>query len=126
MSRSAVWDALHARHCYGTTGAHIIVLFHVNDHLPGSEVKVSEPDAPREVTWRAIGTGNIKRVDLLRRNDIAKQWFGQGWDDISATFEYSEPISKEEWWYLRVIQQDGEIAWTSPIWIEPVIAPLPK
>lgn len=120
LSRGAVWDALYARRCYGTTGAHIIVLFRVNDHLPGSELTVSEPDATRKVTWRAIGTSRIKRVDLLRNNDIAKQWSGQGRDDLSETYEYTKSMNKAEWWYLRVLQEDGEIAWTSPIWVEPL------
>jgi hypothetical protein len=123
LSRGAVWDALHARHCYGTTGAHIILLFHINDHLAGSEVKVAGPDATRNITWRAIGTGKIKRVDLLRNNLVTKQWHGQGRNDISATCEHSEPIGETEWWYLRVIQEDGQLAWSSPIWNEPVTAP---
>jgi hypothetical protein len=30
-----------------------------------------------------------------------------------------EPPAKEACYYVRVFQEDGHLAWTSPIWIKP-------
>lgn len=119
LTRDAVWDALYARRCYGTTGAHIIVLFDVNRSPSGSEITIPDAGTARVVTWRAVGTNRIKRVDLLRNNEIAMQWPGRGGDDMSETFNCARPLDQEEWWYLRVLQDNGEIAWSSPIWVRP-------
>ena len=119
FSRAGIWDALHARRCYATSGKHILVLFTVNDEPMGSEITLADADAPRNIAWRAIGTGPIKRVDLLRNNEVTKSWEGTGQDDLSGELAYAERLAEAEWWYVRAIQEDTEMAWSSPVWLDP-------
>ena len=119
FSRAGLWDSLHARSCYATSGEHILVLFALNDRPMGSEIRLDDTKTRRQVAWRAVGTGPIERVDLLRNNEIVKSWEGEGKDDLSDTFSQAEPVAETEWWYIRVIQADTHMAWSSPIWIDP-------
>jgi len=118
FSRTGVWDALHARSCYATTGEHILVFMEVNGAPMGSEL-TARPGAQREIGWRVIGTGPLLRVDLLRNNEVVESWAGEGRDDVSGELTYTEPREGVEWWYLRAIQEDTAVAWSSPVWIDP-------
>lgn len=66
-----------------------------------------------------IGTDAIKRVDLIRNNIIVRSWPGENQDDMSGQFALDRPCEETEWWYIRVLQTNKEIAWSSPIWIDP-------
>jgi hypothetical protein len=37
----------------------------------------------------------------------------------SAVFEETPPRRGESWYYARVVQYNGQIAWSSPIWLTP-------
>jgi hypothetical protein len=43
---------------------------------------------------------------------------GLGVDEVQATWTDTRP-SSARYYYLRVIQIDGEAAWSSPIWVDP-------
>ena len=43
LTREAVFDALHARRTYGTTGRRILLDFRVNDAPVGSEIALDAP-----------------------------------------------------------------------------------
>ena len=117
FSRTGLWDSLHARSCYATSGEHILILFALNDRPMGSEIRLDDANTPRQIAWRAVGTGPIERVDLLRNNQIVKSWEAKGKDDLSGAFSRAEPVAETQWWYIRVIQADTHIAWSSPIWV---------
>jgi len=117
LSRGALWDALDARRCYATSGKHILVLLSLNGQPMGSEI-AAKAFARSEVSWRVIGTGAIRRVDLLRNNVVVRSWLGGGKDDVSETFRVDDAPAQTEWWYLRAVQEDREIAWSSPIWLD--------
>ena len=112
-------DSLYRRQCYATSGAHILVLCTVNGQPMGTELTAADPKAPRDIAWRAVGTGPIQRVDLIRSNKVVMSWKGQGKDDLASRFRFVEPLDGTEWWYLRVIQADTHMAWTSPVWVDP-------
>ncbi|UCD28182.1 MAG: CehA/McbA family metallohydrolase [Planctomycetota bacterium] len=118
FSRRGLWDAMYHRSCYATSGKHILVFFTLNDKPMGSELAFSDPGVKRRIRWRVVGTSTLKRVDLLRNNKVVKSWPGRGKDDMSESFVFNEPLENTEWWYLRTIQQDTEMAWSSPIWID--------
>jgi len=112
LTRESLFDAIRKRHSYGATD-NIILEFRAGDHLMGESF--SSADAPR-FTVRAIGTGTIKQIDVIKsrkfiyttrpgakqaRFELTDQEFGPG----------------EAWYYVRVLQEDGQLAWSSPIWI---------
>ena len=118
FTRRGIWQAMHDRSCYATTGPHALVFFTVNGQPMGRELKVEAGQA-RVVAWRAVGTGPIKRVDLLRNNQVVRSWSGQGKDDLSGEHTLTERLAGTEWWYVRVLQEDTHLAWSSPVWLDP-------
>lgn len=117
LTRPALWDALYARRCYATSGAHLLVFFSLNGRPMGSEINGQRPDTARTIDWRVIGTSPIRQVDLLCNNRIYRSWQGNGREDVSGSLRHEGRLNGLEWWYLRVVQEDGEMAWSSPIWI---------
>jgi hypothetical protein len=119
FSRRGLWDALHARRCYTTSGKHVLVFFQLNGRPMGSEVRLGSRSAMRTIEWRVIGTGRLSRIDLLRNNEEIKTWQGRGACDQAGRYACEMPLDSTEWWYLRVVQEDTEMAWSSPIWVDP-------
>ena len=118
LTRRGLWQALHDRRCYATSGPHLLLFFSVNGQPMGSELTLERPEAPRAIRWRVVGTGPLKRIDLLRNNHLVKSWPADGQDDLAVDFLFDKPCAATEWWYLRVIQQDTHMAWSSPIWLD--------
>jgi len=114
LSRRAILDALRARHCYGTSAAKIFLDVRVNGRLMGE--KIAEPaTAPVTVQVAARCPGEIDRVEVCRNNRFvyAKRPPGR---DVELTFVDREPLAGRSYYYVRVIQKDEEIAWSSPVW----------
>lgn len=119
FTRAGLWDAMHDRSCYATTGPHMLIFFRVNGRPMGSEIALDAADTPRIIDWRVVGTGPVKRVDLVRNNEVVQSWQGGSADDLSGEFTRAEALTGTEWWYLRVIQEDTHLGWSSPVWVDP-------
>ena len=132
-TRKAIWEALRSRRCYGTTGARIIVEFALDGHPMGSEVRVStnaELASRRKIKASVSGTSKIKSIEVVRNNrevytlrpdspDIAFEWVDpEPLADVNLppALHSPEPFT---FYYLRITQVDGEMAWSSPVWILP-------
>jgi hypothetical protein len=115
LSRQAVFDALYQRRTYGTTGEPIVLDFRVNDVVMGGEIGTESLTEPPEIWVEAIGTGPLARIILIRNGQTAcvqvcdaphgyLTWRDQEYDEAA-------------YYYARVEQEDGEMAWSSPIWV---------
>ena len=115
LTREAILDAVRARHCYGTSAARIFLDVRVNGRLMGEKVQVKR-DAPIVVTASVIGANDVESVDLCRSNKFIYMKPGEG---RKAEFEYRdmEPPPGPSYYYVRVKQKDGELAWSSPVWV---------
>jgi hypothetical protein len=135
-TREALFQALKARHCYGTTGERILLELRVNGHGMGEEVIVDE-GAPLTIEVEVHGTDEISFVE------VARLWFAEGtWesayldrqmdldtfhegvpeDKLDYAARFQEPFVSDAVYYLRVGQRkqidDWPVfAWSSPIWV---------
>ena len=116
LSGDAIWDGIFNRSCYATSGPRILLFFTVNGNEMGREINANVGSSARHVKWRAIGTGPIKTVDLLRNNIVVKTWKGNHYEDLADELTWSDQLNEVEWWYVRVTQEDRAMAWSSPIW----------
>ena len=107
-----IWDSLHARRTYAATD-NIIVDFQSGGHAMGEEFRASEP--PR-LDVRVIGTTAIERIDVIKDNAFAYTAH-PGVQEVTFSYTDSEIESGTHYYYVRVIQQDGNMAWASPVWI---------
>ena len=114
LSRKAILDAIRARHCYGTTAAKMILDVRVAGHLMGEKLAAPAPETV-EVQITARCPGEIDRIEVCRNNQFiyTKQLEGR---EATLTFRDTKPLDGRSYYYVRVIQKDEEIAWTSPVW----------
>jgi len=115
LTREAIFDSLYARHCYATTGARIYLEFKINGKVMGSELKVSSGSCLKIEVF-CLGTTQIAKVELLKNNNIIYE-IQDGFSDI-VEFTKEDKVHQNSWYYIRVIQIDRNIAWSSPIWID--------
>ncbi|PYM21281.1 MAG: DUF3604 domain-containing protein [Candidatus Rokuibacteriota bacterium] len=72
LTREAIFDAVRARRCYGVSSAQRIHVELLVNGLPmGGEGRL-EPGQPVRITGRAVGTGPIERIDVLRGLDVVR------------------------------------------------------
>ncbi|GAB4339123.1 MAG: hypothetical protein Kow0099_13870 [Candidatus Abyssubacteria bacterium] len=116
LTREAVWEALKRRHAYGTSGPKIILNFRVGDCPMGSEVRWAASKGPLPIAVRAVGCAPIASVEIIRNGTEA---FVQKGESVFAQLllEDPDPPSGTSWYYTRIIQEDGQMAWSSPVWV---------
>lgn len=82
----------------------------------------------RYITGYVAGTTNLKEVALVRNGAVVKTFPTKHYF-IDFTYDDMEHLSKvvlpggEDkppfvFYYLRVMQADGHLAWSSPIWVD--------
>jgi Protein of unknown function (DUF3604) len=117
LSDEAIWRSLWNRRCYGTTGVRIVLEFSAEGMPMGSECFCG--GSPR-LEGRIIGTAAIANVELLRHDarGYSTAWSGGGGGVIEEAFDFRDSeCDGEAFYYLRVEQEDGHWAWSSPIWL---------
>lgn len=130
-SRASLIEALQARSCYATTGERIIVGLHIAGFGMGSEIDTKNRpglEFNRHITGYSIGTQPLVEAILFRNGKEYKKFAVKGeklefeHDDTdllgSITIEGKEDRPPFAYYYLRVTQEDGHIAWSSPIWVD--------
>jgi hypothetical protein len=121
LSREAIFDALRDRRCYGTTGARIILQFRLNDATMGQETSVSNPAAARRIQVNVRGTEAIVAVEILRNGAVVHAFepgLRRATDVVALAWEDTSPLAGAAYYYARLRQSDGEMAWSSPVWVD--------
>lgn len=129
-TRDAVLDALYKRSCYATTGARIIVGFFIAGQPMGSELTSGAKPGlmvNRHISGFVAGTAPLESVEIVRNGEVLHTFtpehysFDYFYDDmdplekVALDGEGKDPFV---FYYLRVTQKDGHIAWSSPIWVD--------
>lgn len=133
LTRKAIWDALWSRRVVATTGARILLTYDLAGHPMGSELSVR--DVPELAERRRIGgnfhgTAGVDRIDIIRNNKVVHCVPGDGkmdgafvWEDVLPLEDIRMPAARFcdhpfTFYYVRLVQSDGEVAWASPVWID--------
>ncbi|MEP7365285.1 MAG: hypothetical protein ABI972_18685 [Acidobacteriota bacterium] len=116
LSREQMMDAIRKRHSYAATD-NIVLDFRARagsaEHIMGD---VFDATGPLKLAVRVKGTNPIKQIDLI---SDAKFIYTTRPRTAEASFEFAPPPGKgESWFYVRVLQEDGQLAWSSPIWVK--------
>ena len=118
LTRRSLYQALYERRCYATSGVPIELDFRINGELMGSEITT---DRSPKIEAKIKGTAPIRSVDLIRSgygHAGLQSREGAGLTELSFSFEDEIIIPSEaHYYYLRVSQEDGNMAWSSPIWL---------
>ena len=116
LTREGVWEAFKNRQVYGTSGPKIILNFRVADSPMGSEVKWTASKGALPIAVRIVACDDIEVIEIIR-NGVPV--FGVRGNGVFAQFlmQDPEPLAGESWYYVRVVQKDGNMAWSSPVWV---------
>ncbi len=113
LSRESIWEALKARRCYATSGIWVRMVFAINDHPMGEEFETSEkPSIKVDINSES----ELKWIEIVRNNKTLYTYGGEGCHSW-FTYKDEDHPGGVSWYYLRVICEDGNMAWSSPIWV---------
>ena len=65
---------------------------------------------------RILGTAPVKQVDVIRGQDFVYTLQNET-DGVEFSFVDQDSRPGETHYYVRVQQADGQMAWSSPIWV---------
>lgn len=139
-NREAIIEALYQRSCYATTGERMIVGLYLAGIPMGKEISTAEKPGlvvNRHLSGYVAGTTQLNTVEIIRNGKVLKTFKP---DDYSFEFVFDDMTPLEKiviatkdkkppfvYYYLRVIQNDGHIAWSSPIWVDYIpLSEIPK
>lgn len=111
-SRMGIIRAFQARATVAATDK-IFVEFSCNNHPMGEIITVQGKPL---INFAVKGTATIKRITLVR-NETDYRTFEPGAKTFTKQFTDESPLAGENRYYLRVEQTDGNMAWSSPVWV---------
>ena len=117
FSRQGLIDAMQKRHSYGATDNIVLDYRLQTGNLEYIQGDIGEAAGPVRLVVKAIGTRPIRQIDIIKNNTFVhtRQPMAK---DVSFTFADNVPAGpKESYYYVRLIQIDDQMAWSSPIWI---------
>ncbi len=118
FTRESMFAALKARHAYGATD-NIVLDFQAEDSTGRRHIMGDVIDSDRAPTLfvRAIGTDRIKQFVVVKNQEIV---YTSHPNREEYTAEYVDRAFQPgaNYYYVRVVQNDGQVAWSSPIWVE--------
>jgi hypothetical protein len=123
LSRAGLLEALRSRRCYATNGSRTLLFTTLDGQPMGSRL---EPAPTRSLVLFAVGDAPLAAVDVVRSGRIVQQLEAGGQPLIQATLEL-EQLQEGEYLYVRVRQQNGGLAISSPFFLqaEPATMPTP-
>ena len=130
-SREALFQALYNRHTYATTGERMVVSFNLAGQIMGSEVQLHKKpglEFSRYLHGFVAGTTDLQSIEIFRNGELFKEFRDLTFhhefeiDDTDALKKIAmkSPDDRPDYvyYYLRAIQADGHVAWSSPIWLD--------
>jgi hypothetical protein len=131
QTRESMFDALSKRSCYATTGVKILLGFNIAQKPMGSETDTLQKPGlvfNRYISGYVIGTDKIKEISIIRNGKILTSMYPKK-DQVDFSFDDTDNINviairaKNSpnpfvYYYLKIEQEDGNVAWSSPIWVD--------
>jgi hypothetical protein len=114
LTRESIFEAVRARHTFGTSGAKMSLFFGAGTAMMGDKVKRRQE--PIKFRVKALALRDIDELVIFRNNEIIhliepkRKEFDLSWTDREP------PVAELVWYYARIHAEDDELAWSSPIW----------
>jgi hypothetical protein len=116
FTRRGLLDAMRQRHSYAATD-NIVLDFRAKAggavYLMGDSFASA---AAPQLAVHVIGTGPILQIDIIK-NQRFLYTTRPGAKEASFEFADREFGPGRSYYYVRVLQQDGQLAWSSPVWV---------
>ena len=112
LDRESIYEAMLRKRTYATSGGRMIIMFSVNGAQPGETVRGGQA----KIHVFAAGEGMLDKIEVVKNNEVIHvREPGALW----AEFDLEDKADPGDgFYYVRVRQRDGELGWSSPIWVE--------
>ena len=111
--RESIFRALQQRHAYAATD-NIVVDVRSGDAIMGDSITTRHK--PRlHVAVR--GTGPVHSIEIIKDNEHLYS-VRPGAREVSFAYRDTDAKPGESYYYVRIQQEDGQMAWASPIWVD--------
>lgn len=117
LTRAHVLEALRRGRVYASTGARLLIDFSVSGVPMGGSGRAVRPF----VTADAHGCAPIRRVQIIRDGNVVRE-VGPEALDVHVRWADTSAGCGWHYYYLKVIQADGEQGWTTPVWLRRIRA----
>lgn len=118
FDRNSIFYALKNRKAYGTTGEPILLEYRLGDAEMGETIEELQY-SKLPVNLNIVGTTPLRNIEVVSNEGVV---FKANLDGINRdrNFKLVKDIvvKNKSYYYIRVEQDDGERAWSSPIWID--------
>ncbi len=130
LSRESLWEALHQRRCYGTTGPRVIIEFYLEQFFMGDIIDLKDHPSfynKRALIFNLISPILMEKIEIIRNNKIFKKI------NVNSKKVKEKIIDMENFncmvltcdnnkekfvfYYLRIFLEHNNMAWSSPIWM---------
>ncbi|MBN1343294.1 MAG: DUF3604 domain-containing protein [Phycisphaerae bacterium] len=128
-TRESIWDGLWNRRVIATSGPRMLLDVDINGQTVGGELSVSKDSdlaKSRRIKVDFHGAAPVERIDVIRNNKVIFTTKDNVfiWHDTTKLKDAMLPPAKFCnhpfcFYYVRVVQTDGQAAWASPIWLDP-------
>jgi hypothetical protein len=115
VSRQGIIDAFKARHCYAATD-NILLDVRSGEHLMGDAFETNQ--RPR-LEINVLGTATVSKLHIIRDNKYVLS-IEPNTPRVKLSYSDDDGTLKAgmtHYYYVRVQQADGNLAWASPMWI---------
>ncbi len=116
FSRQGLADAIRRRHTYAATDAIVLDYRLIAGGATALMGDAISSDSPPRLEIRILGTAPIAQVDIVKNNTYVHQLKP---DQREVTLTYIDTAfgEGESYYYVRARQADGQLVWSSPIWV---------
>jgi hypothetical protein len=116
FTRQGLVDAMRKRHAYAATDQIVLdYRMETADNPPALMGDIITTSSRPKLLLKVIGTAPIKQIDVIKNNMYIHK---VNPNQKEAALEYvdNSAAAGESYYYVRVEQTDGQLAWSSPIW----------
>lgn len=117
LTRESILSALRKRATYATSGPRILLSVSVGDVEGGAVLQRSTLPEKAQLEFRVHGTATVESIELIVGQEVASVLVSQNQLDLEGSFDLAH-VRAGDFAYVRILQSDGGIAWSSPIWFE--------
>ncbi len=111
FTREGIMEGLKSRQTYGATD-NIVLDVKMDGHMMGEVINTKN----KTLDIHVIGTDKIKEIVVVKDNKEYKVDH-PGKQEVTVQWKDKQKSEGESYYYVRIMQEDGELAWSSPIWV---------
>lgn len=114
LDRPGVFQGIYHRRTYATTGERIVLDFAVNAERMGGVIRAG---ADPRIEVSAIGTAAIQALRIVKNGKILHT-VAPGGEAAELEFVDRTGAAAGDYYYIDLVQSDGEKAISSPVWVD--------